>query len=78
MSLDKANPSGSKRVGKEYVVSQETVASVDGTPIAYWRSGDGPPLILVHGSFDDHNVWAPHQLDTNPDTAPLREDVVHG
>ena len=59
MSLDKANPSGSKRVGKEYVVSQETVASVDGTPIAYWRSGDGPPLILVHGSFDDHNVWAP-------------------
>src|SRR3712207_9333377 len=40
-------------------MSQETVASADGTPIAYWRSGDGPPLILVHGSFDDHNVWAP-------------------
>src|SRR3712207_8822307 len=40
-------------------MSQETVASADGTPIAYWRSGDGPPLVLVHGSFDDHNVWAP-------------------
>jgi pimeloyl-ACP methyl ester carboxylesterase len=40
-------------------MSQETVTSVDGTPIAYWRSGDGPPLVLVHGSFDDHNVWAP-------------------
>jgi pimeloyl-ACP methyl ester carboxylesterase len=38
---------------------QQTVASADGTPIAYWRSGDGPPLVLVHGSFDDHNVWAP-------------------
>jgi pimeloyl-ACP methyl ester carboxylesterase len=40
-------------------MSQQTVASADGTPIAYWRSGDGPPLILVHGSFDDHNAWAP-------------------
>src|SRR3712207_3896083 len=40
-------------------MSQLTVTSVDGTPIAYWRSGDGPPLVLVHGSFDDHNVWAP-------------------
>jgi pimeloyl-ACP methyl ester carboxylesterase len=38
---------------------QQTVASADGTPIAYWRSGEGPPLVLVHGSFDDHNVWAP-------------------
>jgi pimeloyl-ACP methyl ester carboxylesterase len=38
---------------------QQTVVSADGTPIAYWRSGDGPPLVLVHGSFDDHNVWAP-------------------
>jgi pimeloyl-ACP methyl ester carboxylesterase len=46
-------------VGKEDVVSQETVASTDGTLIAYWRSGEGPPLVLVHGSFDDHNVWAP-------------------
>jgi pimeloyl-ACP methyl ester carboxylesterase len=40
-------------------MSQQTVTAVDGTPIAYWHSGDGPPLILVHGSFDDHNVWAP-------------------
>jgi pimeloyl-ACP methyl ester carboxylesterase len=46
-------------VGKEDVMSQQTVTAVDGTPIAYWHSGDGPPLILVHGSFDDHNVWAP-------------------
>jgi pimeloyl-ACP methyl ester carboxylesterase len=40
-------------------MSQQTVTSADGTPIAYWRSGDGPPLVLVHGGFDDHNVWTP-------------------
>ena len=29
----------------------ETVASRDGTPIAYERSGAGPPVILVDGAF---------------------------
>jgi pimeloyl-ACP methyl ester carboxylesterase len=28
----------------------EKVISKDGTPIAYLRQGDGPPLVLVHGS----------------------------
>lgn len=28
----------------------EKVTSPDGTPIAFYRSGTGPPLILVHGS----------------------------
>jgi pimeloyl-ACP methyl ester carboxylesterase len=42
---------------KEYVMSQETVPSVDGTPIACWRSGEGPPLVLVHGTAADHNRW---------------------
>ena len=40
-------------------MSQETVTSVDGTPIAYWRSGEGPPLVLVHGTAADHGRWAP-------------------
>ena len=35
------------------------VASADGTPIAVWRSGDGPPLVLVHGATADHSRWAP-------------------
>ena len=35
------------------------VASTDGTPIAVWRSGDGPPLVLVHGAAADHTRWAP-------------------
>jgi pimeloyl-ACP methyl ester carboxylesterase len=35
------------------------VTSRDGTPIAYWRSGEGPPLVLVHGTGPDHSRWAP-------------------
>ena len=35
----------------------ETVTSRDGTPIAYERSGEGPPLVLVHGTTSDHSTW---------------------
>ena len=41
------------------MATPETVASRDGTPIAYWRSGDGPPLVLVHGTAADHSRWVP-------------------
>jgi pimeloyl-ACP methyl ester carboxylesterase len=40
-------------------VSQESVTSNDGVPIACWRSGEGTPLVLVHGTAADHNRWAP-------------------
>lgn len=40
-------------------MTQERVTSSDGTPIASWRSGDGPPLVLVHGTSADHSRWAP-------------------
>src|SRR3712207_4033192 len=59
MPAAKAIPPRSKRVGKEDVMSQETVTSVDDTPIAYWRSGEGPPLVLVHGTAADHIRWTP-------------------
>jgi pimeloyl-ACP methyl ester carboxylesterase len=39
--------------------SHETVTSRDGTAVAVWRSGDGPPLVLVHGTAADHSRWAP-------------------
>ncbi len=35
------------------------VSSVDGTEIACWTTGDGPPLVLVHGATADHTRWAP-------------------
>jgi pimeloyl-ACP methyl ester carboxylesterase len=41
------------------VVEPEFVLSADGTPIAVWRSGAGPPLLLVHGTTADHTRWAP-------------------
>jgi pimeloyl-ACP methyl ester carboxylesterase len=49
----------SEPLGKGDVMSRETVTSVDGTPIAYWRSGEGPPLVLVHGTAADHSRWPP-------------------
>ncbi|MBD0328620.1 MAG: alpha/beta fold hydrolase [Thermoleophilia bacterium] len=36
-----------------------TVVSRDGTEIAYWTSGHGPPLVLVHGAPADHTRWRP-------------------
>lgn len=33
-----------------------TVNSRDGTRIAFWRSGSGPPLLLVHGATADHTT----------------------
>ena len=37
----------------------ERVISEDGTPIAVWRSGEGPPLVLLHGAAADHSRWSP-------------------
>jgi pimeloyl-ACP methyl ester carboxylesterase len=34
-----------------------SVASLDGTPIAIFTSGTGPPLILVHGAAADHTTF---------------------
>ena len=34
-----------------------TVTSKDGTPIACFTSGRGPPLVLVHGTSADHTRW---------------------
>lgn len=38
---------------------QHSVISRDGTPIVYWRSGQGRPLVLVHGGTADHSRWRP-------------------
>jgi pimeloyl-ACP methyl ester carboxylesterase len=35
----------------------EHAISADGTKIGYWTSGEGPPLVLVHGLLGDHTRW---------------------
>ncbi len=34
----------------------DKIRSNDGTPIAYSRSGSGPPVVLVHGASGDHEI----------------------
>ncbi|MGA2651275.1 MAG: alpha/beta hydrolase [Terracidiphilus sp.] len=34
-----------------------TITSADGTKIAFWREGAGPPMLLVHGGICDHFAW---------------------
>lgn len=36
----------------------EQITSLNGTVIAFQRSGTGPPLLLVHGSTADHRRWS--------------------
>ena len=36
----------------------ESTTSADGTTIAFARTGSGPPLVLVHGSLNDHGIWS--------------------
>jgi pimeloyl-ACP methyl ester carboxylesterase len=41
----------------------QTTTSKDGTRIAFWRSGSGPPLVLVHGMTADHTTTWRFVLD---------------
>jgi pimeloyl-ACP methyl ester carboxylesterase len=59
LAVERVSSLGTRRVGKGYIVSQQNVTSKDGTAIACWCSGEGPPLVLVHGTAADHNRWAP-------------------
>ena len=33
------------------------IPSTDGTPIPVWQSGNGRPLLIVHGATTDHRSW---------------------
>lgn len=35
------------------------VQSTDGTTIRVWVQGEGPPIVLVHGSLRDHTIFDP-------------------
>ena len=40
-------------------LNMQKAISKDGTVIGFWKSGAGPPLLLVHGTTADHSRWSP-------------------
>jgi pimeloyl-ACP methyl ester carboxylesterase len=40
-------------------MSRFDVQSPDGTTLAVWAEGEGPPIVLVHGSIADHTTLSP-------------------
>ncbi len=57
-------------MGTTLETNQFTVDTPDGASIAVWVEGDGPPLVMVHGSIADHTTFDPfvavlrHRLTT--------------
>jgi len=53
--------SGERRPGDSPRVEADRfdVRSADGTSIAVWVDGEGPPLLLVHGALNDHTTDVP-------------------
>lgn len=51
-----------------------TVTSADGTPIAVWIDGSGPPLVLVHGAISDHTNDQPFVDVLRGDTTTFAVD----
>ena len=58
---------GTKRVGR-VETGRFDVGSADGTSIAVWVEGEGPALVMVHGSIADHTTFEPF-------VAVLRHDM---
>ena len=44
---------------RSVAATMSRVVSRDGTEIAYWTSGEGPPLLIVHGTSGSHERFAP-------------------
>ncbi len=50
----------------------------DGTRIAVWNAGAGPPLLLVHGSMSDHHRWRITEYLAKHRTVYLMDRRGHG
>lgn len=57
-------------------MSRQSVASEDGTEIAYWASRSGPPLVSVHGTPADHARWRPLLPYLDPHATVHAEEYV--
>lgn len=49
----------SPRSSSDVEAERFDVRSTDGTSIAVWADGDGPPLVVVHGGLNDHTTDRP-------------------
>lgn len=59
-SLFFANCTYHQRVRQDDGTRQmQQVISNDGTIISYMMTGEGPPLLLIHGTTADHSRWLP-------------------
>lgn len=56
LSGDKSSSENSSGMKDSTIVQK--VTSKDGTIIAFWKSGSGPPLLVIHGTTADHTRWA--------------------
>ncbi len=50
------------------------VESTDGTSIAVWISGRGAPIVLVHGSMNDHSAFGPLVSELGDDMTTFAMD----
>ena len=59
------------------VGGQESLARVDvgGLSLAYRRAGSGPPLVLLHGLYDDGRFWREQISDLSDEFTVVAPDV---
>lgn len=59
MTVDREPGPGSEAtaLGTAEPETRGTTISRDGTPIAWFRTGHGSPIVLVHGATADHTAW---------------------
>jgi pimeloyl-ACP methyl ester carboxylesterase len=59
MAMINVNETEPRTMNTDQPTAPSRVRSRDGTEIAYWTSGQGPPLVVVHGALADHTRWLP-------------------
>jgi pimeloyl-ACP methyl ester carboxylesterase len=57
-TVSTSNQAGGASTGADAWM-RSTVRSADGTEIAWFTRGAGPPLVMVHGGGGDHTRWGP-------------------
>jgi pimeloyl-ACP methyl ester carboxylesterase len=48
---------------------------VGGLSLAYRRAGSGPPLVLLHGAYQDSRYWGPQLADLSGEFTVIAPDT---